>query len=149
MANEYEDNENTLRTLCLICEINSITVEFSGGGDSGGIDNVNIECTSKAINTNEIMITVWVDGGRAFNRDTQSWERIGSKKETIRLIDFIRSHAMDTIDETNVDWWNGDGGYGTWEWSNGQAELEIYQYIQESHLAFTTKEEEEEMGESA
>jgi len=69
----------------------SIHVEFSGGGDSGAIDDINYHLSDSTIN-NEFVFTV----------------------DHAKLHDDVETYCYKLLESGNIeDWYNNDGGHGT------------------------------------
>jgi len=79
-----------------------IEVSYSGSGDSGAIDDINV-----------------------FPNDNMDWVPI---ENLIKNIDFFKDWLYEIIEEAteNRDWWNNDGGYG-----NISIDLNTYELISE------------------
>lgn len=79
-----------------------IEVSYSGSGDSGAIDDINV-----------------------FPNNNIDWVHI---ENLIKNIDFFTNWLYEIIEEAteNRDWWNDDGGYG-----NVSIDLNTYELISE------------------
>lgn len=87
--------------------INTVTITFSGGGDSGQIDSVKFEPESNVGNLPGMMswkqsISCYTGSGW----ETKEQAKIGSYEEAIEDLCYA------ILEETDVDWINNDGGDG-------------------------------------
>ena len=80
--------------------VTGIKIFYSGGGDSGDIDDIVYTTTKEADFINIINLTVY--GQDVLNLQTLDDE----------LADKIKDFANEKILNDLEDWWNNDGGYG-------------------------------------
>ena len=112
--------------------VEEVEITFDGSGDSGCIDNIQFnpqppitergsDWTDFTYHANQLFITA---------DDASREDRVC----TGSLEDALDEIAMEYIQETNVDWYNGDGGYGTLtiDVVAGTIDLEIMTRIIES-----------------
>jgi hypothetical protein len=99
--------ENLRRVLPVLRDLGlmQVTVRFDGSGDSGSIDKAEFEPAIKPAG-----ITVPVR--RATREFIQGDWRYAYSVEQVSLDAAINDIAHDYLDETGVDWYNNDGGYG-------------------------------------
>lgn len=127
-------NEKTLRAYALIHGITNIEVIFSGGGDSGQIDSVDIR-TGREVFNNSNKIVAWVRAEKAFNRATNEWEEGLIENTAISIGDLIEEFVYADLEHTDVDWYNNEGGQGTWQWGPITGiSFDVYQNITEVDL---------------
>jgi hypothetical protein len=81
--------------------VTGIKIFYSGGGDSGDIDDI-IYTTTKEATFNNIM-----------NLTTYGEDLLNLQTLDDELSDKIRDFASEKILNDLEDWWNNDGGYGT------------------------------------
>lgn len=129
--------QNLQRLLPILREhrIRSVGVSFDGGGDSGSIDYV----TPYPIETQErfdALTAEYLKTERMF--DDGLWRSVvtptqGSIREAIEALTY------DYLEETDVDWYNNDGGYGelTIDVEEGTVKLEIHVRFSDSDLQYS------------
>ena len=99
--NNMTENEMTGLLLQLAdLGVTGIKIFYSGGGDSGDIDDIVYTTTKEADFINIINLTVY--GQDVLNLQTLDDE----------LADKIKDFANEKILNDLEDWWNNDGGYG-------------------------------------
>ena len=118
------ENEVMLHTLCLIYEITKIEVTFSGGGDSGSMDDVDISVRGQHT-SKEFPMDIWSKGDRTFDPVTRDWVVGEREKVTTTINKFIEDYVDDQATTCDVDWWNNDGGYGHWTWTPAGIDFEV------------------------
>jgi len=102
--------ENLRRVLPVLRQhgIEQVTVSFNGEGDSGSIEDILYEpCDNeeavKALPVEHISTSSFFDDGQ--------WRRLATPEQST-LNEAIDALTYDYLEETNVDWYNNDGGYG-------------------------------------
>ena len=85
--------------------VTGLLVTYSGGGDSGAIDDI-VYTTEKLDEDDEIAIDQ-IDSIDTYSPGTKYLRALSSSMND-DLNDFVTGHLLDTIE----DWWNNDGGYG-------------------------------------
>lgn len=137
---EIEDDraylENARRVLPLLQagHVSRVTVSFDGSGDCGSISEVWFDGGDfDAANTTVESLGV----ARRFEEGRWVTERVDERKSVRSAIEEL---AYDYIDETGVDWYNNDGGYGelVLDIENGTLALEVNTRFTESSLAFAS-----------
>ena len=99
--NNMTENEMTDLLLKLAdLGVTGIKIFYSGGGDSGDIDDI-IYTTTKEATFNNIM-----------NLTTYGEDLLNLQTLDDELSDKIRDFASEKILNDLEDWWNNDGGYG-------------------------------------
>ena len=100
--NNMTENEMTGLLLQLAdLGVTGIKIFYSGGGDSGDIDDIVYTTTKEATFNNIMNLTSY--GENLLNLQTLDDE----------LSDKIKDFANEKILNDLEDWWNNDGGYGT------------------------------------
>lgn len=109
-AQNYIYMENLRRVLPVLRQhgIEAVTVSFNGEGDSGSIEEVSYEpCENpdalKATPIEHISTSSYFEGGE--------WRRT-ARPEQSTLHEAIDALTNDYLEETGIDWYNNDGGYG-------------------------------------
>ncbi len=112
--------------------VQQVTVQFDGSGDSGSIDSTYYEpqLESRGIDIQVRRVT------REF---VQGEWRYASNVERLNLDDAIEEVANDYLEETGVDWYNNDGGFGELviDVTQGTVALEINVRMTESETAYS------------
>lgn len=141
---------NKLHLIAAIGElgIESISVEFNGGGDSGQIDYVNVRGKypekgtaldpqkERLIIDRDTVVNMTVQSSACYNRDTGVMDVIPGGETVGTLVALIEFLAEFDLDASNVDWYNDDGGHGTWQWSVDEG---FTFEINQNHVSTTTE----------
>ena len=97
-----------LRTL----GVKTVEVAFSGGGDSGDIDDVNAYDNDNV----DINLTAhhldWPEESSIHDPDTNAWIT-EVKTVTKSLDDILKDVTFDALAASGLDWYNNDGGQGS------------------------------------
>lgn len=105
----YLDNLRRVLPILEQHNIDSVTVTFSGSGDSGAIDDVyyapQIAASLRTIPVEQITVNRVYDG---------EW-RTTTATETVSLDQAIMNITDTYLAETDVNWYDNDGGYGELE----------------------------------
>lgn len=97
-----------LRTL----GVKSVEVTFSGGGDSGSIDDVNAyDNDMKDVNLTAHHLD-WPEESSIHDPNTNTWIT-EVKVVTIPLDEVLKRVTNDALAESGLDWYNNDGGQGS------------------------------------
>lgn len=86
-----------------------VRISFDGAGDSGSIEEVSVwkgQERLKPLFDVEYMVSTG-----AWNSDTGKWEETANVKSMI-VCDALEQFCYDKLEETGIDWYNNDGGYG-------------------------------------
>lgn len=95
-----------LRTLGVV----KVNVYFSGGGDSGDIDEPSLrDSQGRPIKPPKELIE-WPTEEHVFSNNTWGTKQ---KLTNLSLIDILKMLTEDALDEENIDWYNNDGGQGS------------------------------------
>jgi len=101
-----------------------IIAAFDGSGDSGAIDDPTFwNAANEPVEVDAVM----------FAAPLKAHEEMGR----LRTVADATTHLFDTLlESTGIDWYNNDGGYGTFEANilTGELELEVYERIMRSEL---------------
>lgn len=135
-VHEYTYLENLRRVLPLLRDhgVSEVTVEFDGSGDSGSIQAIHYDVDS--FDENGIYLEV-AEVQQVFNQDERRWinTRIESHKTLGKAIDEL---TYDYLSESDVDWYNNDGGFGELVINvvEGTVSLEVSTRYTESSMVF-------------
>lgn len=141
------DRKRLLMTLLKVMGGAKVLVSFSGGGDSGSIDRATL------LNRNNQEISL--------NNAEFEWEReVGyhdhngewkTKTEvaTMPLNDILIQITEDALETTDLDWYNNEGGQGTFEIDLTKEPVSIelsvgINYMETDHHSFSFSDEESE-----
>lgn len=108
---DLKDHEERLMAYVLLHGITKIEVDFDGGGDSGSIGHIRIDG-----HDNPPEIEAWKDQGREFQKGS-GWVERPPVLTKMPIRDFIESLVYTYLENTHVDWYNNEGGYGSWIWT--------------------------------
>ena len=89
--------------------ITRVVIEFDGCGDDGQIQDVVFEGLVK--DTNEIDVDVVLKNIRTHFKDNE-WFHEVEEKQYKSLRNLVETYAYDTLQNSNYDWVNNDGGFG-------------------------------------
>lgn len=105
-------NEAQVYAMLVALGITEVSVNFDGSGDEGSIDNiytvpeVNLEAHSVLIAVRN-MDKSFVNG---------EWVSPPPKEIEVTLGTAIETIVYDWLEDTGIDWYNEEGGFGTWIW---------------------------------
>lgn len=100
--NNMTENEMTSLLLKLAdLGVTGIKIFYSGGGDSGDIDDI-VYTTHKSINFNNI------NDLDSYGHDVLYLRNLDNKLEE-KIKDFANEEILSNLE----DWWNNEGGYGS------------------------------------
>ena len=86
-----------------------IRVNFDGAGDSGSIESVYIYKGTEVLN---MMFNVdYLVRSSEYNKEQGGWVQ-KTEVKSMPVNDAIEQFCYDMLEETGVDWYNNDGGYG-------------------------------------
>lgn len=128
------ENEKRLYAAFILYGVTQVEVNFDGSGDSGCIEYVNIEGPDEKTQ-DAAVITIYVYKGTVFNPETKQWEKRPHQETQVSLKDAIEAIVYDQLNESNVDWYNNDGGFGSWTWDskNGvEFHIDVRQTVSET-----------------
>jgi hypothetical protein len=102
----YMDNLRLLLPVLREHESGNVTVTFDGSGDSGSVDHASYE--NNAFNGDTVHVTCIRTASRFEDRQ---WVTTQEEVETT-VNDAIDVLVNDYLDDTGVNWYNNDGGFG-------------------------------------
>lgn len=106
-----EDRRLFLTTLKLM-GIKFVTVEFSGGGDSGEISGISAQdAQGKEVNLDVDYPQGW-ERRSDWNSDTNKWIESVERKSR-KLPEMLEALTYDALENCGHDWYNNDGGQGS------------------------------------
>lgn len=127
--------ENLRRVLVRLraAGVGEVRVSFDGGGDSGSIQSVDFDV--QIDDESGIVVEVLVN---ARHFDDGTWV-VMQETERKSLSDAIEVIADDYLEETDIDWYNDDGGYGEMviDVAEGTVSMEINTRYTETTCAFS------------
>jgi len=131
----YMDNLRTVLPVLLEHGVSRVVVTFDGGGDSGSIEDVEFEDAFgdiELVNVSVLKNSRYFDDGR--------W-RLETVVTDLTLEEAIHVLTDDYLEETDVDWYNNDGGFGVLYIHplEGSVELDVNTRFSESTMAFYAK----------
>lgn len=136
-ARTYTYMENLRRVLPVLRGrgLHHIQVTFDGSGDEGAIDSVDFG--DRHFDPATVFVEV----------DTQREQWVNGEWTTARVLEVmdldgaIRAITDDYLQETGVDWYNGDGGFGELEIDvdTGTVSMEVCVRFVESSVQFATE----------
>jgi hypothetical protein len=135
-------NEKRFRTLFLLHGIDCVQVSFDGSGDSGQIDDVAFFKNEKLFDAKSVDVTVFRAGDPVFDTKKKKWTVAPNQEVQMSLHEAIEHHVDLLLNESNVDWYNNDGGFGHWHWRVGEGvDFEVNQRIVQHNIEYSTQHE--------
>jgi hypothetical protein len=127
----------------------TVTVVFSGGGDSGAIDSVDVlNAQGQPIDISNQGLE-WVDVRTNFDSTNSQWVNYIEPK-TMELEEILKRLTESALEEQGLDWYNNDGGQGqlTIDFSTSPPSIELnvginYTATEDHHFSYTEEPHEE------
>lgn len=92
--------------------VSEITVGFSGGGDSGSIEDVMaVSADGGGVDLENQPSMSWVKETSTHNRATHRWDKHYVSVD-LSLKDILIQMTEQALEEASLDWYNNDGGQG-------------------------------------
>lgn len=109
-AQNYIYMENLRRILPVLRQhgIEAVTVSFNGEGDSGSIDDISYAPMERGDEVKSLPVEHF---GTSTYFDEGQWRRQAGLRQST-LNEALDELTYDYLEETGVDWYNNDGGYG-------------------------------------
>ena len=139
---EYlKENEKAIATFCLLHRIDAINVTFDGSGDCGAIDDVEFWTGNTTMDVSALEIQFWKSQGNIWDPETTRWVQGDPIQVTEPVNEMVKQHVLDLLERSGIDWYNNDGGYGSWEWTSatGITEFKVYQRVTQSDLVHSSE----------
>jgi len=104
-----KEKKAELLTRLKMLGVTHVQVDFSGGGDSGEIDNAYAkDAQSKDVDVSKELM-VWPTT-ESYEEDGKWHQRLVDKE--VLVIDILRDMTEQWLEDTGHDWYNNDGGQG-------------------------------------
>lgn len=104
--------------------VDSMTVHFSGGGDSGAVDSVDFYNGKTHVPTKGVTM-LWQREKTDFDEARKEWIR-STVDLDVKLEEIGELITYQALEECGLDWYNNDGGQGQFEITfNDDGEPEI------------------------
>jgi hypothetical protein len=137
-ATERFYRENLRRVLPVLQELGTqeVCVSFDGSGDSGSIEDIAFH---PELEGDPPLVSIRKPR-RVYDEGSGSWLQ-SSEEEEAPLKVAIEELTYDYLDETDVDWYNNDGGYGDLiiDVTRGTVELTVNQRFIESTCQYSAE----------
>ncbi len=106
-----KDRVNVLTRLKLL-GIKEVVVEFSGGGDSGEIDDA-YACNHQGepVDISNELIEGWEKKSN-FDPEEGRWVEESIRHESMPLNELLKELCNQALEKAGLDWYNNDGGQG-------------------------------------
>ena len=95
-------NKGALLDALALAGVMRVVVSFDGYGDSGQIENVEVQAGDDQI----AMPTAAIEIAEAV------WDQAEPKRSTVGIAEAVESLAYDVLEKTHCGWENNDGAYG-------------------------------------
>jgi hypothetical protein len=120
-------------------DVRYVTVSFDGCGDSGSIQEIAYDPQEVAATVSTVTVayqavtTQWDEG---------QWRRVRQQVHS-SMNEAIERLTYDYLEETDVDWYNDDGGFGELviDVEGGTVSLDVNVRYTESHVGFSSERE--------
>ena len=131
------DNEQRLAVIFLLHGITHVSVDFDGSGDSGSIQNVDFYKGGDIDEKIEkVKMLAWAPPRNVFDPASNQWTSPPSAEAEVTVREALENVVYEDLENSDVDWYNNDGGFGTWEWSSSEGiNFEVYQRTVHEELA--------------
>lgn len=103
--------------------VTNVCVSFDGSGDSGSIDHVGLYgADNKSVSVSQTIVYPFLHS--EYNDGT--WKYTTTEKE-VPIAEALEQLCYDMLEETGIDWYNNDGGYGqlSIDIETGEVSLEV------------------------
>jgi hypothetical protein len=144
-----KERQQTLMTLLKMLGGDKVEVSFSGGGDSGEVNSVELIDPKGGYIVLDNAELEWEAESSDFDAEANKWVKV-TKVELRPLAQILTDITYAALDTTSLDWYNNDGGQGTLTIDltttppSIELNVEINYTHTESHgFEFTDEEEEE------
>lgn len=133
----YLANERQVRMMLLLHGIDHISCSFSGSGDSGDIDGLEFFSGKEVVNASKIFLDVWPEPHREFYSDRGWVYTLPTEKVATDLHEAVMQLIDHDLENCSVDWYNNEGGNGSWEWRpDTGVQFDVYYNVVESHHGY-------------
>lgn len=89
-----------------------ITVDFSGSGDNGNINDVLAHTADDVeVNLDDQPLMSWMEETSTYNSVTRQWDK-SYHPVHLSLESILTKMTEQALEETDLDWYNNDGGQG-------------------------------------
>lgn len=95
-------NKAALLNALALAGVTRVVVSFDGYGDSGQIENVEVQIGADQV----AMPTAVIEIAEAV------WDQAEQKRSTVGIAEAVESLAYDVLEKTHCGWENSDGAYG-------------------------------------
>ena len=107
-----QEHKETFLAALRMAHVASVTVEFSGSGDSGQIDYViAVNAEGNAIDLSKSKLLWPIKSSQHLDGN---WVESTSDEPT-SLEDIAKTITYEALEQSNHDWYNNDGGQGTFQ----------------------------------
>lgn len=129
----YMENLRRILPVLRAHQVKRVTVSFDGSGDSGSIEEVSFG--EAKIDARALMVEIEV-AHRVLQQGKWITNRLLERRDLSSAIEEVTD---DYLQETNVDWYNNDGGFGelSIDVEEGTVSLEVSVRYTESSLEFS------------
>lgn len=95
--------------------VQEVSVDFDGSGDSGSLGDITLEFVPDCDNKRDHVLKTQIEGLKAsstFDHATNRW--VYRNTPCVMTVEELLKQATDAaLEQSNLDWYNNDGGYGT------------------------------------
>ena len=105
-------HRNLLLTTLKTLGVTHVEVSFSGGGDSGSIDDVSFMNGATNLEGAKSTMLVWTSERQMFDTEASAWKRV-VETQSMTLEDIVKNITDDMLNYTGLDWYNNEGGSGS------------------------------------
>lgn len=107
-----KDKKDLLMTLLKVMGGRSVVVHFDGGGDSGNIEDAHLfDQDNNFIDLTNATFD-WYETSSGFDPHQNKWVTTSKPVPNMPVKDILIKITEDALEDSNLDWYNNDGGYG-------------------------------------
>ena len=109
---QSDEQRDLLMTLLKVMGGRSVVVHFDGGGDSGSIEYVDLlDQEGKVIDLTNATFD-WYETSSGFDPNQNKWITTSKPVPNMPVKDILIKITEDALEDSNLDWYNNEGGYG-------------------------------------
>ncbi len=126
MQNEHYINEKRIAAWALLHNVDEISVTFCGSGDSGQIDSIYAASNGESVPLGD-EIMAFKSGVTVWDAEEGCWSKTVIEEVSMPVCQVLEQLVYAYLEDSHVDWYNNDGGQGSWTWSakNGLARMYV------------------------
>ena len=109
---QSDEQRDLLMTLLKVMGGRSVVVNFDGGGDSGNIEDAAVfDQENNFIDLTNATFD-WYETSSGFDPNQNKWITTSKPVPNMPVKDILIKITEDALEDSNLDWYNNEGGYG-------------------------------------